>query len=204
MAQRRLCAVKMVRHINKSRNPQAIFRGGGSIGFSAACRLGWLVANDPLHPDRKVLAQVKNNLAPPQPSLAYQIERQESGWPKLHWLGPCSWTANQLLATLRPLLGQVELAREFLVDFLATGPRTSREIIEAAHKRDLAKSSLDKARARLQITSDRGRICGQQVSFWCLPGQESPLQTRDPDWTDFDEFLKRYREQYQTPPPDDE
>src|SRR5262249_3024096 len=64
LAERHVCAVKMVRHINKSPNPLAIFRGGGSIGFLAACRLGWLAANDPLDPDRKVLAQVKNNLAP--------------------------------------------------------------------------------------------------------------------------------------------
>src|SRR5260370_36935054 len=62
LAERRSCAVKMVRHINKSPNPQAIFRGGGSIGFLAACRLTCLVAHEPLDPERKTLAQVNNQL----------------------------------------------------------------------------------------------------------------------------------------------
>lgn len=196
LAEERRCAVQMVRHINKTRDAQAIFRGGGSIGFLAACRMGWLAANDPLDPARKVLAQVKNNLAPPQPSLAYQIVKQENGAPLLRWLGPCAWTANQLVCSARPLWSGQQLAREFLLNFLASGPRTCREIEAAATESKLSEASLNRAKKKLRITSQRAWVGGQFVSFWCLPGQKSPLETVDPACKDFDEFLAHYREQY--------
>lgn len=212
LAERRSCAVKMVRHINKSPNVQAIFRGGGSIGFLAACRTAWLVANDPLDPNRKILAQVKNNLAPPQPSLAYQIVKQENGLPMLRWLGPSTWTANQLLASQRALLGPSELAGEFLLNFLASGPRTCEEIEEAIPKGKFSKTTLNRVKEKLQVTSQPGSLAGRSVSFWCLPGQEPPPEMEDtPEiedtpWRDFDEFLARFRKKYppQTPLENDE
>src|SRR5262249_21127849 len=120
----------------------------------------------------------------------------ENGAPALRWLGSCSWTANQLLASARPLLGPVELAREFLLDFLAAGPRPCREIWHEAKKRPFGRSSLNKARELLTITSKQGWAGDQFLSFWCLPGQKSPLATRDPNCADLDEFLERYRELY--------
>jgi putative DNA primase/helicase len=204
LAERRMCAVTMVRHLNKSGTSQAMYRGNGSIGFLAACRVGWLVANDPLDPKRKVLAQVKNNLAPPQPSLAYEIVKDETGLPRVRWLGSSSWSADQLLASRLPHLGPLELAREFLLDFLASGPRTSREVEVAAKKCRFSQSTLYRARTELKVTCQRGWIGDEFISFWCLPGQESPLENRDPDCADLDEFLKRYREQYPPRTPLDE
>ncbi len=98
LAEKHKCAVKLVRHLNKYRTSHAIYRGGGSIGFIAACRSGWLVGNDPEAPERRVLAQVKNNLAPPQLSLAFEIREHESGHPVIAWQGVSPWRAGQLLA----------------------------------------------------------------------------------------------------------
>jgi AAA domain len=67
------CAVLLVRHLNKQGGFHALYRGGGSIGLLAACRSGWLIGRDPHVPERRILAQVKNNLAGPQPSLAYEL-----------------------------------------------------------------------------------------------------------------------------------
>ncbi|HTU93616.1 MAG TPA: AAA family ATPase, partial [Gemmataceae bacterium] len=118
LAQQHGAAVILVRHLNKSPGRSPIYRGGGSIGFLAACRSGWLIARDPEQPAHCVLAQVKNNLAPPQPSLAYQVEKSESKIVSLSWLGPTEWTAAQLLAGVprnppRRLTPR-EQAREFL------------------------------------------------------------------------------------------
>jgi hypothetical protein len=67
------CVILMVRHLNKSPSTRGLYRGGGSIGFIAACRLAWLAATDPRNDDRFILAQTKNNYAPRQASLAYEI-----------------------------------------------------------------------------------------------------------------------------------
>src|SRR5262249_26566324 len=82
LAARHFCAILLIRHLNKLLGGLALYRGGGSIGFLAACRSGWLVGRDPQEPGRRVLAQVKNNLAPPQPSLAFALEGEDRAVPQ--------------------------------------------------------------------------------------------------------------------------
>jgi hypothetical protein len=73
LAERHGCHITMVRHLNKTRHFRSLYRGGGSIGFLAACRPAFLFARDPDDPQRAVMAQIKNNLAPRRPSLAYRL-----------------------------------------------------------------------------------------------------------------------------------
>ncbi|HZV04387.1 MAG TPA: AAA family ATPase [Gemmataceae bacterium] len=178
LAERHGTAVLMVRHLNKSPGRSPIYRGGGSIGFLAACRSGWLIARDPEQPTHCVLAQVKNNLAPPQPSLAYQVEEDGSGDLSLTWLGPTDWTAGQLLAGVprnppRRLTPR-EATREFLNEFLREGPRTSRDIWNAALSLGLHERTIERAKQELAIRSVRVWADGQRLSYWLLPGQELP------------------------------
>ena len=94
------CAVLLVRHLNKHGGTHALYRGGGSIGLLAACRSGWLIGRDPHQPERRVLAQEKNNLAGPQPSLAYELQVHADTPPTIAWLSaPVRGAAAQLLAT---------------------------------------------------------------------------------------------------------
>lgn len=73
LAEQRGCVILLVRHLNKNGGAHALYRGGGSIGIVAACRLAWLVGRDPRSEDRVILAQAKNNYSPRQPSLAYSL-----------------------------------------------------------------------------------------------------------------------------------
>jgi hypothetical protein len=178
LAERHGAAVLMVRHLNKSPGRSPIYRGGGSIGLLAACRSGWLIARNPEQPAQCVLAQVKNNLAPPQPSLAYRVDTKESKVLSLSWLGPTDWTAAQLLAGVprnRPRrLTPREQARDFLQGFLRDGPRTSRDIWHAALPKGLTERTLERAKQELSIRSVRVYPDGQCMSYWLLPGQELP------------------------------
>ncbi len=182
LADRHGAAVLLVRHLNKSSGRSPIYRGGGSIGFLAACRSGWLIARDPEQPAHCVLAQVKNNLAPPQPSLAYQVDKGESEVLSLSWLGPTDWTAAQLLAGVprnppRRLTPR-ERAREFLEGFLRDGPRTSRDIWSAALPLGLTERTLERVKQELSIRSVRVCPDGQRLSYWLLPGQELPASAK--------------------------
>jgi hypothetical protein len=102
LAERTGAAIVLIRHLNKGSGP-ALQRSGGSIGFVAAVCSAMLVAPDPEDQEdkRRVLAWVKTNLAPPQTSLAYQVEpvTLQSGieTSRIVWDGEVDLTADQLV-----------------------------------------------------------------------------------------------------------
>jgi hypothetical protein len=170
------CAVLLVRHLNKRSDSRSRYRGTGSMAFLCACRSGWLIARDPREPGQCVLAQVKNTLAPAQPSLAYRVQLREDGHPLLTWLGPHPSIADDLLAgpNARSPVRPVHLAREFLRTFLADGPRTAREIWPAAQDRGFSRPTLKRAKRREKIKTIWSSIDGRPVGYWALPGQKLP------------------------------
>jgi hypothetical protein len=172
----------LVRHLNKRGEGPSLYRGGGSIGFLAACRSAWLVAADPECAGQRVLAQVKNNLAPPQPSLAYRIEEPYAGQLTINWLGPSDRSADQLLGR-RPSKEEVapkqrELARDWLEDFLDDGARTSEEIWQSAQQAGLSERTLFRAKGDLHVTTERVKLNGKRLSYWLLPNQEIPYDIK--------------------------
>jgi hypothetical protein len=194
------CVILLILHLNKNGRGKAAYRGLDSIAFLAVCRSAWLVAADPLLPPRVVLAQVKNNRAAPQPSLACEVVAAGGAAPTLAWHGPCDWTANQLLAaspTAPPRLSQADRAREFLAAFLAAGPRTSRELWAAAQEQGLAERTIERAKHDLGIRSVWVTTQGTPVSFWLLPGQSLPPavppETAPPD---LEKWLGPLRERF--------
>ncbi len=79
IANDRSAAVIAVMHLNKSAEGDALSRVSGSIGFGGAARSVLLFAQDPNDPEgetgkRRILAHVKCNIGPRQPSIAYRIE----------------------------------------------------------------------------------------------------------------------------------
>jgi RecA-family ATPase len=78
------CAVLVIAHLNKGQNTHALQRIGGSIGLAAAARSVLLLGRDPDDPkgergSQRVLAHVKSNLGPHDPSLRYTIESHAVG-----------------------------------------------------------------------------------------------------------------------------
>jgi RecA-family ATPase len=177
LADKHACVMLLHRHLNKSRGSQSLYRGGGSIAFLALCRSGWLIAPDPQQPKRRILAQVKNNLAAPQPSLAFAVQGAHSESPLLSWQGPCAQTANQLLEAAkhpRILATPRERAQDFLAAALEAGPLTSRELWALAQEQGLSERTLHRARQVLEIRCVRVCVDGKPRSYWLLPGQQLP------------------------------
>jgi hypothetical protein len=168
------CALLMQRHLNKQGGGRALYRGLGSIAFVAACRVALLVGRDPLVPGRCVLAQVRNSLAALQPSLAYRITGADGALPTVEWLGTSPLSADELVGGARREHQPRDQAATFLEQFLAAGPRTSREIWQAAQKAGLSARTLQRAKAALGIRCQRTYVDGQPVSYWLLAGQERP------------------------------
>src|SRR5205823_683667 len=113
-------------------------------------RSTWLAAHHPRLPQHFVLAQVKNNIAPPQPSLIYSLDGPADGFPVLRWHGPCPLAAdemhhNHVQRTRR------ERACEFLEALLKSGPKTSRDVWTAARQHRLGRRTLQRAQEELGI-----------------------------------------------------
>ncbi len=175
LARRHGCAVLLVRHLNKSEGRKAIYRGLGSIALAGACRSAWLVAEDPATPARRVLAQVKNNLGPPQPSLAFEVAQPEGQAPTLNWLGPVTATAEELAGAARrrgPAPVKRQSAVAFLTELLAGGPVKVRDIWERVLKEGLSPHTVRDARKDLGIQSRK--VPGQR-----LPGEDRPEAEMD-------------------------
>jgi len=206
LADRHQCVMLLVRHLNKAAGGRSLYRGGGSIGFLGACRSGWLVGADPAEPGRRVLAQVKNNLAPPQPSLAFTVETSD-GCPRLCWQGTSPLTADELVAT-GPRPGPVrprDQAQDFLADFLQDGPRTSRELWPAAQEVGLSERTLYRARQQLKVVIQRVARDHQILNYWLLPGQQIPRESQpEPEVPDLEEWLGPLRRQFPPATPLDE
>jgi hypothetical protein len=197
------CTFLLVRNLNKSRGTHAIYRGGGSIGIIGVCRSAWLVGVDPVLPQRRVLAQVKNNLAPPQPSLAYELLTQPGTPVELLWKGTSPWTANQLLGARG--LPRRERARIFLAALLEQGPRTSGDIWTIAREQGFSERTLHRARRDLNAQSVRVWTGGARRNYWLLPGQQLPEGLTPEDGAaDLEQWLAPLREKYPSPTPLDD
>jgi hypothetical protein len=200
LGEKHRCTLLMQRHLNKQRGGRAVYRGLGSIAFVAVCRCALLVARDPLAPGQCVLAHVRHSLAAAQPSLAYRITGTEGGLPALEWLGTSSFTADELLAGAgRRGQGPRDQATAFLTQFLAGGPRTARDIWEAAQKVALSARTLNRAKKGLGIRSRRVYADNQPVSYWLLPGQELPSEVAGSD--EVSRWIAEMEKQYPPPNP---
>lgn len=175
LAHKSQCVILMVRHLSKRGSGRSLYRGGGSIAYIGVSRSAWLIAPDPTEPSVRILAQVKNNLAPAQPSLAFEILGTGNEPPAIDWIGERPWKADELLEIRKPPpLSPREKARDFLESFLKDGARTSREICAAAKKLGFSKRTLKRAKEDCEIRSRRVYQNIVPISYWLLPGQDLP------------------------------
>lgn len=168
-------AVVAIRRLNKSQGVSSLYRGHGSIDFTAAARSVLLVGSDPDDAESRVVIHLKSNLARCGRSLAYTIRQgifAWSGWSQL--------TARDLLeddrsAEERTALGE---AKDFLVELLADGPVASKEVLSGAKAAGVSEKTLRRAKSQLKVkvtkTGFQGKWC------WGLPGADSPKAATEP------------------------
>ena len=171
------------------------------MGFVACCRSAWVIAADPEHEERHVLAQVKNNLASPQPSLVFTLEGERPGAPRLSWLGATRRRAADLLGGAVRRARPRDLARELLENFLLEGPRTGKQVWKFARASKIAERTLRRAKEELEVRTVRAVFGERSATYWLLPGQDlpdqAPVQVRDHELTP---WLNALREKYQAKP----
>lgn len=181
MAQRTGAAVVIVRHLRKSEDGPAIYRGGGSIGIIGAARAALLVTRDPdaTAPDdpRRVLAVTASNLAREAPALRWSLvaSADDPDVAVVAWGETCALTPDQLLA--RPdaeEAGALGEAGEWLRAELAAGPRPPKEVQAAARKAGIAWRTIERAKGKAGVISRKDGFDG--VWVWALAAKNAKAE----------------------------
>jgi len=168
-------AIVLVRHLRKTEDGNAVYRGGGSIGIVGAARVGLLVARDPDDPKRRVLAVTKNNLAKEMPSLSFELADSLNGAARVHWLGTSKHSADELVAPHRSKEHSAALAEAelFLSDILCAGPIPANEAKTQAEEAGISKRTLDRATDSLGVSARRLGFGKGAQWVWAMPLQST-------------------------------
>lgn len=167
-------AIVAIRHLNKSRDSNPKYRGGGSIGLIGAARSGLMVAEDPNAPEtRRVLATTKANLSKPAPSLAYRPVQAENGAVHVEWDGESEHGAHSLLETRT---GEERTAQDEAADMLheelRAGARPVMDLKGVAEQLGMSWRTVQRAKRELDVRAEREGFGGNGRWVWRLPDIE--------------------------------
>ncbi|MEW6212387.1 MAG: AAA family ATPase [Acidobacteriota bacterium] len=164
LAEKYGCAIVAVRHLTKNGKDRAIYRGIGSIDFTAAARSVLLVGADPDNPTRRAIVQTKNNLAEFGAALGYEIRDG-----RFYWTGTSDLTASRILAAAgseTDASAQAE-AEEFLREILADGPIPSKEGQKEARAAGISEATLRRARRAIGVVArSKGKTGRRGAELW--------------------------------------
>jgi hypothetical protein len=130
---------------------------------------------------QRVLAQIKNNLAKPQPSLGYELVSDEHDWPHVAWLGTVDIAADELVgaAAQAAELPELERAAALLKDALANGPKPVQELITELAKQRVSRRTLSRAKREAGVESILEKTANGCRAVWRLADAPAP-QPDDP------------------------
>ncbi len=168
IAERNLCSILLIRHINKGVG-KALYRGMGSIDFTAAARSVLVVAESLEDPAKKIMAQAKNSLATVGTSLVFSI--RDEGFA---WCGASKIDANDLVGQ-QPVKGQHQRnsAAEWLMETLRAdeGELSVQQLQDEAEANGLSWRTLERAKAALHIVSFKK----SGSWYWKLPDDSDEM-----------------------------
>lgn len=179
LAEKYNVAIVLVSHLNKNSSEGAIYRTIGSLAFTAAMRIVYLVTKDKEDPDRRFFLTVKSNVAKDQGGLAYKIEETEQQKPVLVWESePVVITADEAMTTPHKErdLTATDEAESFLLEILANGSVRAEEVSKQAALVGITNKPLRSARMRLGIKPKKSGFKDGEW-WWALP--EDALRTED-------------------------
>ena len=162
-------AIILIRHLTKGSRDKPIYRGQGSIAYTAAARLAMIVGKNPDDEQERVIAWVKNNLGPEAPAIAFSLDEGQ-----FRWLGETDVTAAALVAPEKGTeeRSALEEAKGFLRKTLAGGPAATTEVEKQAKGIGITDRTLRRAREALGIkpeaVHEHGKA-GAQRWVWALP-----------------------------------
>ena len=180
LAGRSHAAVVAVTHLNKTGGPKAVYRAMGSLAFAAASRAVWAVVQDPDDRHRRLFLPAKLNLAQDPLGLAYRVEDGRIAWEP----DPVAMHADDAFRAEaagpkkpdRPT--RRDEAEGWLREFLAGGPRPSKEVSEYGQEAGFTLITLRRAFKAMGGKPTKGDFAGGWQ--WALPCEGDPQGDQPP------------------------
>lgn len=150
VARRHQAAVLLISHNRKDGGASACHRVIGSLAFTAAARVVYALVEDPAIAERRLLLPVKMNLQQDAAGRAFRIVEGRLEWE----IEPVSLRPDELrrlAASGVATADRVDRVAAKLLEFLADGPRSSREVHEAAREQRVPRTVLFAAKAQAGI-----------------------------------------------------
>ncbi|MFF5973703.1 AAA family ATPase [Streptomyces sp. NPDC012769] len=172
------CAILGIAHLRKGQSVDIVegILGSSEIGNVSRAAMG--VVEDPDDSDAIILSQEKGNMsAKGLESFRYKIHTHQYfsdaaqtfiQTSRLEWLDPTMTRASDVLAD-RAGGGDGSTAdvTDWLRGYLTGGPKTRKEVLDAAHKEHYTTRKVDAARKSLKVVSTRSGF--GQGAEWSLP-----------------------------------
>lgn len=166
LAEKRNAALLLIRHLNKSVQSRAIYRGQGSMDFNAIVRSSFIFGQDSENPERRFMAHLKNSLGKKKPTLEFTIN--DDG--VFSFVGETNQDADDVLGTGEPKrqrdAHQLQAAKSFLEKLLSDGPMPSNDVKDKADKAGIAWRTIWRAKNEIEIKASKERGTGEW--FWRL------------------------------------
>lgn len=170
LAEEGYCAVVLLRHLNKRDKGKPIYRGMGSVDFTAAARTVLMLVKD--NDEKRIIFPIKNNLGAEGVPVSFSLN--EEG---IEWTGKDDRTIEEVLYPnyeqyyKMPRKNALMEAKVFLQSSLTT-QKSVQQVTEEAGLRGISVRTLRRAREELGISS---RKIGEQW-YWSLPETQDIFQ----------------------------
>jgi len=175
-ADRTGASVVLLRHLTKANVGNVLYRGGGSIGFSAAARSGLLVAPAPGNPEQRILAQYKSNHGSFARSLCFKIIERD-GTSQIEWIGESRFKADELITSSSGEDRSILQEAIFVIfSLLAEGRMAAKDVRTEALDAGVSSATLKRAKKALKVKSVREGFGKSSRFFWELPDQDELVE----------------------------
>jgi len=167
-------AVVCVSHLSKGGSGEALLRVTGSLAFVAAARAAFLIALDKGNKHRRLFLPIKNNIGNDESGLAFSV--QSITLPGGIATSRVSWedetvaiTADEAMAPLEDSeeRSTMDDAKQFLINLLAEGPVSSKQIRADAEGAGFSWRTIQRAQKVLNIDAYKGGM--KEGWLWMLP-----------------------------------
>jgi hypothetical protein len=181
MAERMKFAVVLVRHLNKLQTGPAMYRGQGSIAFSAASRVGMVLGEHPDEEGSLVLAVYKCNNARKPPSVTFRIEPDPDNLAvgRVVYGEENRINANDLTGYITPEERQErQVCRAWMESVLRYGEHEHKDLYKRA---SAAGFNATLTRSMLASINAQRSLAGEKT-LWSLPRDPEPTGYVDVPW----------------------
>jgi hypothetical protein len=172
LAERHGCVILILRHLNKGGTGRVLYRGMGSIDFTATVRSEMVAGKT--QDGRRALVHIKANVGVEGRAQGYEIlAKDPSGVIRMggyfHWTGECEVSDTDLVEPepRRDEASAGKEAEEFLLDALKDGPRMAKEVQSDSRQAGIAEITLRRARTKIGVKVKK-RI-GDGRFEWYIP-----------------------------------